>query len=589
MDLSTPALVRAAATKLKQQKSSMAPEQFALAMKPIDAAAKKFNLDLGVDDVHADGALPAKKKGGLHIRADIVKGGSLHVRHLSNGSYGLPSVAISRRYETGPNGERLVWNQLAKSGTFKGHPAGPFQLNTGVFQDIIQNFEREGQDIPIDHEHLSEMPPEKLPPGGAPAQGWITKLTVRNGELWGLVKWNEAAREQIDTDQYRFFSPAVRFNSKDRVTAQPIGARMSSGAMTNSPYLVGMEQLAASEGAAAVLAAADPGAATMRASRLSSMRAASMNDFMPKARAALKMSELATPTECSDQAGRLRDLYAVAPHARANMQGVDLGGYTDALCGLMGLPANASIEDVLDALGEMLDDAQGELDGAMPSQPTEIAADGGDDGGADMTMSDSAVPAETNTIGVAATTLSAKEDESKMDQTKDLEMARAEVVSLTSKCADLEKKATSLEAQNAFLMSWKEAEEMRAVTLRVDEAFDTYRQPRSLTDAQKPSMLALCKADTGAFDTLFPRIKRSEQHLMSDLTGSRKDAEVVASTEKQASTSPAAKVAALRGEGVPSIKCLTDKFVGEGKSIDDATNLAFKEHQTLLAQSRASA
>jgi phage I-like protein len=152
--------------------------------------------------------------------------------------------------EKAAEGEAPVWIQLAKYGTFLGHPSGPFKLDRNTFEEIVANFRAtENRHIPIDYEHASEASETSgtIPVNGAPAQGWIIDMKIDGQGLWGLVEWLPQAREQIRAKQYRYFSPAIRFGTKDRVTGKPTGARMSSGAITNSPFLDGLEPLAAKD------------------------------------------------------------------------------------------------------------------------------------------------------------------------------------------------------------------------------------------------------------------------------------------------------------------------------------------------------
>jgi phage I-like protein len=150
-------------------------------------------------------------------------------------------------------GEEPVWIQLAMSGSFAGHSAGPFELNTKVFSEIVANFKAtQNRAIPIDYEHASELDATSgsVPTSGAPAVGWVTDLKIDGDNLWGLVEWLEPAKSQIRAKQYRFISPAIRFESKDRVTGKPVGARLTSAGLTNLPYLDGMQPLAAKDAAA---------------------------------------------------------------------------------------------------------------------------------------------------------------------------------------------------------------------------------------------------------------------------------------------------------------------------------------------------
>lgn len=153
-----------------------------------------------------------------------------------------------------------VWIQVAKPGQFRGHAAGPFELNETIFNEIIRNFKATAnQRIPIDFEHASEQPATQgsIPTDGAPAQGWILDLKIEDGNLWGLVTWGEKARDYIRSGQYRYFSPAIRFAAKDRVTGERIGARMTSGAICNQPFLDGMKPLLATDQEELALALTD--------------------------------------------------------------------------------------------------------------------------------------------------------------------------------------------------------------------------------------------------------------------------------------------------------------------------------------------
>lgn len=143
-----------------------------------------------------------------------------------------------------------VWNQIACVGQWSGHPAGPFQLGVKEFGEMVANFKATtNRRIPVDFEHVSEMDPRAgtVPSQGAPAQGWMIDLDNRGAAgLWALISWLEPARTLIREGKYRYFSPTIRFNPADPKTGQRNGARLSSGALTNSPFLDAMQPLAAS-------------------------------------------------------------------------------------------------------------------------------------------------------------------------------------------------------------------------------------------------------------------------------------------------------------------------------------------------------
>lgn len=162
---------------------------------------------------------------------------------------GLPPGVISRSVI-----------QVARVGAFKGHRAGDFEFTPAVFDTIIRNFERTAnRHVPVDYEHTTERMDGTIPLYGAPAVGWIVALENR-GELglWGTVEWvDQTAVDYIRAGQYRYFSPAVVFNAVHPETAEELGPALVSGALTNRPFLDGMEPVVARHGETPVTAAAE--------------------------------------------------------------------------------------------------------------------------------------------------------------------------------------------------------------------------------------------------------------------------------------------------------------------------------------------
>lgn len=164
-----------------------------------------------------------------------------------------------------PEPER-IWVQVAAEGNFKGYAGGAveFTFDTRVFEKIIANFRRhpsytKGADgygaanvIPWDFHHASEMGPTEgtIPSSGAPAQGWIQELAVRvnadgKAELWALTKWLEPAKTYIKEGRYQWASVSVVFDAIDARTGTNIGPVLTSVALTNQPFIEGMQKLAA--------------------------------------------------------------------------------------------------------------------------------------------------------------------------------------------------------------------------------------------------------------------------------------------------------------------------------------------------------
>lgn len=285
-----------------------------------------------------------------------------------------------------PETPKLVKIQVAQVGHFKGHPAGPFSLTPQVFDEIVRNFRREGgREIPIDFEHASEADATSgsIPAGGAPAQGWIRGLENR-GEagLWADVEWLPQARDMIRNKQYKFFSPAIRFESRDKITGQNIGARMTSGALTNQPYLPSLAPLTARDrrtgkdveftacmsdkGSTAMIAVSNERQVLMQSALETDKThfVIPSSDYMPKIKAAMGMHPLANYEEMKDSLDRLRDMVArCGGNLTQLVDGVSLGSFIKPLRDLtMGANAGAStkVEQILYAVEEMIDAAQAE-------------------------------------------------------------------------------------------------------------------------------------------------------------------------------------------------------------------------------------
>ena len=84
--------------------------------------------------------------------------------------------------------------------------------------------------LPIDWNHSTE---NRAPYGeDAPAAGWIEELAVRQGSIWGRVEWTARGRQSVESKEYRYLSPAFRFD-----TASMEIRSLTSVGLTNSPNL----------------------------------------------------------------------------------------------------------------------------------------------------------------------------------------------------------------------------------------------------------------------------------------------------------------------------------------------------------------
>jgi phage I-like protein len=95
---------------------------------------------------------------------------------------------------------------------------------------LVAAFQRRELPMVIDWEHASE---HRAPHGlDAPAAGWIDKLELRGGAVWGHVDWTERAAQQIRAREYRYLSPVFTYQKTDKAIVA-----LTSAGLTNQPNL----------------------------------------------------------------------------------------------------------------------------------------------------------------------------------------------------------------------------------------------------------------------------------------------------------------------------------------------------------------
>lgn len=142
------------------------------------------------------------------------------------------------------------WFQLAKSGTFFSPVYGKVTISPKDLATMERNFREvtplAPTQLPIDYDHKSDDPTQHAA-GEAKAAGWIDGLQLRNGgtELWCKPKWTRRAAEMISAGEYRFVSPYFLTNYLDKATGKKVGPTLKAAAITNRPFLEGMQEIPA--------------------------------------------------------------------------------------------------------------------------------------------------------------------------------------------------------------------------------------------------------------------------------------------------------------------------------------------------------
>ena len=398
---------------------------------------------------------------------------------------------------------KRVWIQVAKAGRFV-KDGKPFELNARVFDEICTNFTTQGFGrIQYDFEHASEMRPTEgsVPLLGTPSQGWSYGFKHDGQRLFALTDWGDLAREYIRNDQYQGVSPAIRWNQRDRVSGKPIGAVISSIAITNSPFLSGMEPLAASIGADAAATYCSVTLEEPEPTALSGMVGCySASEMLPRIKSALRLHDLATPTQMSDMLGNLREhMDAADGDHTQTVNGVRLQDYALPLRSVVNAHAGMSWDEVFDVVEDLID----------VSMDEHIIEDHGGD------AVDAAAPSLNSSAEVSAASNLSIQGGPQMATVKTPEQYELELTVLAGEKNQLLADIEALKATNVTLSTKIEEHETQLLNARVDVAFDTYREKKGLPADGKPSLLSYLRADPTGFEKLFPNLPAPQRHLLT--------------------------------------------------------------------------
>lgn len=140
------------------------------------------------------------------------------------------------------------WFQLAKTGTFHSPVYGKITITPADLTTMFRNFKTRTPlaptQLPIDYDHLSDEPAK---PEDGKAAGWVDDLRLGDGgqTLWCLPQWTRRAAELIANGEYRFVSPFFLTDYLDKASGQKIGPTLKAVAITNRPFLEGMQPIPA--------------------------------------------------------------------------------------------------------------------------------------------------------------------------------------------------------------------------------------------------------------------------------------------------------------------------------------------------------
>lgn len=223
--------------------------------------------------------------------------------------------------------KRSTWIQISKSGSWRGHSSGPFELGRPHFDSAIAELSKQQTPLAFDYEHASAS----CIPTHSPASGWSKELAVR-GEpgaetLWAFTRLTKRAVAEIRDEEYSYISPTWMFDVPDRELGhaletdedgEAIGgyedgktilACLHSVALTNVPFLDGMAPISLSLTGPLLAAWRSPDQRT--ASRLAAMaRAVNVELARGRSFSAGRVRRLAEGTAMND-AELVAELYSI--------------------------------------------------------------------------------------------------------------------------------------------------------------------------------------------------------------------------------------------------------------------------------------
>lgn len=149
------------------------------------------------------------------------------LKALNHQESGRPRACLALNFTFKDPADVPEWIELLPAGpTVQGRDGRAWRL---IPDDVVQAFNADNADLPVDIEHATELRgPEGKP---APAVGWITGLEARNGAVWGRVEWNNSGGVAISERQYRYISPVFLYDKEGRIV------KLTSAALTNQPNL----------------------------------------------------------------------------------------------------------------------------------------------------------------------------------------------------------------------------------------------------------------------------------------------------------------------------------------------------------------
>lgn len=152
------------------------------------------------------------------------------------------SYLVSLEGITFKEGENTKWIHAAPLGEYEHPKWGKISITQEKVKNFVDNIKNNvrGQQLDVDYDH-------KKSAQGGKAAGWVTDAKVMNNGLWLNIEFTPPAQEAIQNKEYKYFSPEFADKWEHPQTKQAYQDVMFGGALTNRPFLKGIQPINLSE------------------------------------------------------------------------------------------------------------------------------------------------------------------------------------------------------------------------------------------------------------------------------------------------------------------------------------------------------
>lgn len=144
----------------------------------------------------------------------------------------MPRILAALNVELTPADDAAPeWVELIPRGpTVTGRDGRTWLFDAAAAEQVMSAFTQRDIDLAIDWNHALQL---AAPQGGdSPAAAWIKGMELREGALWGKVKWTPRGETQVINREYRFLSPVFDYEEASKRIC-----RLVSAGLVNLPNL----------------------------------------------------------------------------------------------------------------------------------------------------------------------------------------------------------------------------------------------------------------------------------------------------------------------------------------------------------------